>query len=76
MRFGTRWQRGRQHSDYDKLLLIELCCCDAYLLRFPTGARIPPHRDPVDGRRHYRLNLILRPAMRGGEWPAPRVMVD
>jgi hypothetical protein len=68
---ALRWERGRQQSGYDKMLLILSpfpVPFDWYLLRFPTGSEIPPHVDPVDGRRHFRLNIILRPAQKGGEF--------
>ena len=70
-----RWQRGRQGSGYDKLLLGGLpwpLPCDCYLLRFPTGSSVPPHTDRVKQGRHYRLNIILRPAKRGGEFVCAR----
>lgn len=68
-----RWQKGRQQSGYDKMLLATarlpftwLQGFDVYLLRFPVGSAIRPHRDEVEGGRHYRLNIILRPAKVGG----------
>lgn len=76
MRVGRGWERGRQRSGYDKLLLLEGSCFDLYLLRFPIGSHVPPHRDPVDGARHYRLNLILIPAQRGGQFVCPDALVD
>lgn len=66
-----RWQRGRQASGYDKMLLLRLpwpMPCDAYLLRFPEGSEIPPHTDPVATGRHYRLNIVVRKARSGGEF--------
>jgi len=41
---------------------------DVYLLRFPQGAEIPPHTDPVTGGRHFRLNVVLKRAADGGEF--------
>jgi hypothetical protein len=66
-----RWERGRQKTGYDKLLLVAnpvLIRFDCYLLRFPEGSEIPPHRDPVKGGRHYRLNLIVKRSPAGGEF--------
>jgi hypothetical protein len=66
-----RWRPGRQGTGYDKLLLI---ACpfpfpfDAYLLRYPVGAEIPGHRDPVESGRHYRLNIVVREAGGGGQF--------
>lgn len=41
---------------------------DIYLLRFPEGCEIPPHRDEVKTGRHYRLNIVLKHAKVGGEF--------
>lgn len=71
-----RWQPGRQGSGYDKLLLAQGRRFDAYLLRFPPGSSVPPHRDPVDGLAHLRLNCILRPAARGGEFRCSETLLD
>jgi hypothetical protein len=70
-RTAFRWQRGRQAGGYDKMLLLTgywPLPFDCYLLRFPTGAEIPPHVDQVKSGRHFRLNLLLRRAKAGGEF--------
>lgn len=70
-RTAFRWQRGRQASGYDKMLLLTgywPLPFDMYLLRFPTGSEIPPHVDQVSSGRHFRLNLLLRRAKSGGEF--------
>jgi hypothetical protein len=41
---------------------------DCYLLRFPEGTQIPPHRDPIPSGRHYRLNIIVRRSPAFGEF--------
>lgn len=64
-----RWQKGRQRGGYDKLLLATArrpFPFDCYLIRYPVGAFIAPHTDPVDGHRHFRLNLEVRRGTRGG----------
>ena len=66
-----RWQRGRQGTGYDKMLLFTLpwpLPFDSYLIRYPDGAAIPPHKDPVAKGRHYRLNIILKSPRNGGEF--------
>lgn len=71
LRNWLRWRRGRQGTGYDKLLLLVnpfIIPFDLYLLRFPDGTEIPPHRDPVTGKRHFRLNIILKRARAGGEF--------
>ena len=66
-----RWQRGRQGSGYDKMLLLTgrwPLPFDSYLIRYPEGSAIPPHTDPVRDGRHYRLNVVLKRSPRGGEF--------
>lgn len=66
-----RWQSGRQGTGYDKMLLFTLSwplAFDSYLIRYPEGSEIPPHTDPVQLGRHYRLNVILKSPRSGGEF--------
>ena len=66
-----RWQRGRQGTGYDKMLLLTApwpIPFDSYLIRYPEGTEIPPHKDPVEHRCHYRLNIILKAPKSGGEF--------
>ena len=66
-----RWQSGRQRTGYEKMLLIAnpfVLPFDCYLLRYKPGSGIPGHVDPVEGKRHYRLNIVLRRAESGGEF--------
>ena len=65
---GERWVPGRQGTGYDKMTLFRLWFADAYLLRFPEGSYVPAHTDGVPGCRHWRLNVVLRKADRGGEF--------
>ena len=70
-----RWDRGRQGTGYDKLLLLEnhvLLPFDGYLLRYPAGSSVPPHRDRVQGGRHFRLNIVLKRSPGGGEFVCER----
>jgi 2OG-Fe(II) oxygenase superfamily len=63
-----RWEVGRQGTGYEKMLLATArwpLPFDCYLLRYRPGSSIPFHTDPVDGRRHYRLNVVLRRAVGG-----------
>lgn len=64
-----RWVGGRQETGYEKMLLATAPLpvpFDLYLLRYRTGSSIPAHVDPVDGRRHFRINIVLREADQGG----------
>jgi hypothetical protein len=66
-----RWQKGRQKSGYDKMLLLQSMCplpFDVYILRIPEGSEIKPHTDPVSFGRHFRLNIVLKAAKVGGEF--------
>lgn len=66
-----RWQSGRQQSGYLKMLLLRVrwpASFDVYLLKFPTGCCVPPHKDPVRRGRHYRLNIVLKQAKMGGDF--------
>lgn len=66
-----RWQRGRQAGGYDKMLLLTAAWplrFDSYLIRYPAGAQIAPHTDPVQSGRHYRLNVVLKASPAGGQF--------
>lgn len=66
-----RWRSGRQNSGYEKMLLFAnpfILPFDCYLLRYKTGSGVPEHTDPVEDKRHYRLNIVLRKAKEGGEF--------
>lgn len=66
-----RWRAGRQGTGYDKMLLATASWplpFDSYLIRYPEGAEIPPHTDPVGSGRHFRLNIVLKSPRSGGEF--------
>jgi hypothetical protein len=66
-----KWVKGRQGSGYDKMLLSTLpwpIPFDCYLLRFPEGSEIAPHKDPVTKGKHFRLNIILKKSLSGGQF--------
>ena len=72
-----RWQRGRQGTGYDKMLLLTgkwPLPFDSYLIRYPDGSEIPPHTDPVQSGRHYRLNIILKSPKSGGEFVCAKAL--
>jgi len=75
-----QWQRGRQLSGYDKMLLcifpLPRVWVDMYLLKFKKGSKIPPHTDRVDKYRHYRLNIVLKKAKSGGEFICDKSYVN
>ena len=55
-----KWERGRQGTGYDKLNLFQSGSADCWLIKYPPYTHIPTHTDPVPGRKHYRLNILLR----------------
>lgn len=73
------WQKGRQEGGYDKLLIMMSAVIpfDIWLLRFPEGSHIAQHVDPVEvGHNHYRLNIIVKPAKRGGEFRVTNAIIN
>lgn len=64
------WTQGRQGTGYNKIKLFESqkLKCDGYLLYYPEGSEIPLHTDPVTLGRHYRLNIMLKKARKGGDF--------
>lgn len=70
MRWFT-WLKGRQNSGYEKMVLFanqHIIPCDIHLLRYFVGSLVPVHYDLEPGYRHYRLNIIIRKAIVGGEF--------
>lgn len=74
------WKTGRQSSGYSKMALLESLWpipFDLYLLKFPEGSEIPEHVDKVDeGFKHYRLNIILKKSLSGGEFMAEKSIIN
>lgn len=77
MRDVLRWRAGRQHSGYEKMLLglnPFVIPWDCYVLRYGPESEILPHKDQVRGKRHYRLNVVLREAECGGVFECEHVL--
>lgn len=53
------WELGRQGTGYLKRKLGQGKTWDLWLLKYPKGSKIPWHTDPVEGKRHWRLNIVL-----------------
>lgn len=71
------WFLGRVNTGYWTMLLFQMFKpwgLDIYLIKYPPGSFIPPHKDPCDGHRHYRLNIILKPAITGGVFKCDSVI--
>lgn len=57
-----KWQNGRQQGcDYRKFPLwffrIRKFGFDAYILKYQSAQILPPHRDPIERGKHWRLNI-------------------
>jgi Rps23 Pro-64 3,4-dihydroxylase Tpa1-like proline 4-hydroxylase len=61
-----KWIAGRQSTGYKKLKIFQFLNMDCYLLKYKEGDYIPLHTDPVPGRKHWRLNIELWRANKGG----------
>ncbi len=65
-----KWELGRQGTGYFKKKLLQSkwpLPFDLWLLKYPEGTYIPPHRDPVEKGRHFRLNVVVWKAKVGGD---------
>ena len=54
-----KWQFGRQNLYYQKLKIFSFSRLDCYLIRYSPGLAIGYHKDTVEGRKHFRLNIHL-----------------
>ena len=56
------WQNGRQIGcEYKKFPLYKFKLCgfgfDAYILKYNADSVLPEHTDPVEGGKHWRMNI-------------------
>lgn len=50
---------------------------DAWLLKYPTGSKIPLHTDPVaEGNTHYRLNIVIKKPAMGGVFSCKKTIFN
>ena len=49
---------------------------DAYLIKFPQGSEIKPHTDKVRTGKHFRLNIVLKHAVEGGEFICENLIIN
>jgi hypothetical protein len=74
-----KWQEGRQETGYLKMLLLSSYVpfpFDIYLLKYVERSFVPNHRDAVEKGQHYRLNVILKKAQRGGDFICEGAIID
>tara|TARA_A200000113_G_C8606219_1_gene271021 strand:+ start:149 stop:490 length:342 start_codon:yes stop_codon:yes gene_type:complete len=64
------WEKGRQGTGYLKKKIFQFAnywfAMDCYILKYPEKSYIPPHTDPIEGHKHFRLNIVLKKAAVGG----------
>lgn len=46
---------------------------DAYIIKYPEGSSIPPHKDKTKNGKHYRINIIVTHPP-GGEFQCENVI--
>lgn len=72
------WIKGRQQGGYELLTIInnKACPFDLHIVRYKEGNFISAHTDPVSSKKHYRLNIIIKPAAQGGEFVCKDCIVN
>ena len=72
-----KWQKGRSGGGYEKLTLVSTrfpIRWDLHIMRMKPDTYVKAHRDPVDGKKHFRLNIILWKPAEGGKFMVQRRM--
>ena len=60
-----KWNTGRQNTGYKIFPFYMSTHFDLYIIK---GTNIPEHKDPIYGRKHYRLNYIFWNTAIGGNF--------
>lgn len=72
-----QWEDGRGRSGYGKWPIIKPTpWFDCYFIRYPEGSCLSHHVDPAKGRRHYRLNIVLKEAKLGGKFDCEKTIIN
>lgn len=74
-----KWQSGRQNGGYLKMPLVMSLLpvpWDIHLVKMPEGSVVKEHTDPFNGRRMYRLNIVLSEPEEGGEFKCERTILN
>jgi hypothetical protein len=59
--YEYKWISGRQETGYFKLPIFVRKRFDVYIIKFPRGSYMDPHKDPApEGFRHFRFNCVLK----------------
>lgn len=63
MRDLWQWRPGRQNAAYDVFAFYQFVLFgwgfDAHLIRYRAPVHLPRHTDRVEGKEHFRLNVII-----------------
>ena len=54
------WIKGRQGTGYLKKKIWSRFNTDCWLIKYKPSQIIPTHTDPVEGKKHFRLNIVLK----------------
>lgn len=54
------WIPGRQGGSYSKFKVIEWKFIDCWLIKYAPFYTMPLHTDKVKGKRHIRMNIVLK----------------
>lgn len=69
----ARWERGRNPGTwYWKKKIFQFWRFDCWLIRYPPSVKLRNHCDTVPGKRHFRLNIVLKGK---GEFIGERVLL-
>lgn len=63
--FRKTWKPGRRGSGYKKLSFTNRWF-DFHIIHYPVNSYLDWHTDPVEGKEHRRLNIVLWNATDGG----------
>lgn len=66
-----KWTNGRQPGSRYKvfnLIFSVRFLLDCVIIKYPTGSNINPHYDKVDDGKHYRINIVIWKARKGGKF--------
>ncbi|WYW02045.1 hypothetical protein Pori4_00173 [Pseudomonas phage vB_PpuM-Pori-4] len=66
------WVQGRA-GQYRKMLLFQWRSGDCYLIRYMDKQGIAWHVDPVEGKRHWRLNIVLKGSTSAFQCPEAKI---
>lgn len=79
-----KWRDGRQDSGYKILTIywfyLPYFETDCHLIYYPTGSRLPVHRDKFynlgQEMNHYRLNILLKKPKTGGKFFCRKTIIN